>query len=70
MKLSSKQRTAISAALASNDVIIEYIAQDLKASAQNTRVSGFMASTKKEIAKGRNVVLIAISASSTVEVEK
>ena len=70
MKVSTKQRTAISAALASNDATVEYIAQDLKASAQNTRLSGFMASTKKEIAKGRNVVLIAISTSSTVEFEK
>jgi hypothetical protein len=70
MKVSMKQRAAISAALASNDATVEYIAQDLKASAQNTRLSGFTASVKKEIAKGRNVVLIAISASSNVDFEK
>jgi hypothetical protein len=70
MKVSPKQRTAISAALASNDATVEYIAQDLKASAQSTRLSGFSASVKKEMAKGRNVVLIAISASSTLEFEK
>jgi hypothetical protein len=70
MRLSSKQRTAISAALASNDANVEYVTQDLKSSAQSTRVSGFTASVKREIAKNRNVVLIAISASSIVDFEK
>jgi hypothetical protein len=70
MKVSTKQRTAILAALASNDATVEYIAQDLKASAQSTRLSGFSASVKKEMAKGRNVVLIAISMTSVVDFGK
>ena len=67
MKVSMKQRTAISNALGSHDAFVAYVTQDLKSSAQNTRVSGFTASVKQEIAKGRNVVLIAISASSIVD---
>jgi hypothetical protein len=64
MKLNQDTRNAISRALNSNDATIAYISSDLKSSAQTKIISEHTASIKKEVSKNKNLVLIAISASS------